>query len=99
MYYPDIETLHDFDTSGLLISLISLGLADLFDDDNSSTLMRNLRSKLRYGENSTFNAAYYRNGSGLGKENYFPYMDARYVDEDGGPLLHLIKECPGTNVA
>lgn len=99
MYYPDIENLREFDASGLTISMVTFGLADLFDDDNSSTLMRNLRSKLRYGEHSAENAAFYRNGSGLNKEYYFPILDAQYIDEDGGSLLHIIKECPGTNVA
>lgn len=99
MYYPDIENLRDFDSSGLPISLSAIGLSDLFDDDNSSTLMRNLQSKLRFGGNSGLYAAHYRNSSGLCKERYFPDLDAEYVDEEGGPLLHLIEECPGMNVA
>ncbi|XP_050450325.1 uncharacterized protein LOC126850903 isoform X2 [Cataglyphis hispanica] len=95
MYYPDINTLRELDASGLVIALASISLTDLFDDDNSSTVMRNLRSKLRYGENAVVNAAYYRNGSGFAKENYFPAFSAQFVDVDGGPLLHLVKECPG----
>lgn len=101
MYYPDIENLRDLDASGLLIALASFSLTDLFDDDGNSTLLRNLRGKLRYAinENAVKNAAYYRNGSGFAKENYFPALSEEYVDVDGGPLLHLVKECPGTNVA
>lgn len=99
MYYPDINTLRDLDASGLVIALASSSLTDLFDDDNNSTVMRNLRSKLRYGENAVYNAAYYRNGSGFAKENYFPAVSAQFVDVDGGPLVHLVKECPGRNIA
>lgn len=101
MYYPDIENLRDLDASGLVISLASIALTDLFDDDNNSTIMRNLRGKLRYGENAVAidDAAYYRNGSGFIKENNFPGLNAKYIDVDGGPLLHLVKECPGRNVA
>ncbi|XP_029680584.1 uncharacterized protein LOC115246109 isoform X2 [Formica exsecta] len=97
MYYPDIENLRDLDASGLVISLASIALTDLFDDDNNSTIMRNLRGKLRYGENAVAidDAAYYRNGSGFIKENNFPGLNAKYIDVDGGPLLHLVKECPG----
>ncbi|XP_029161062.1 uncharacterized protein LOC114932827 [Nylanderia fulva] len=96
MYYPDIDTLRDLDTSGLTIALASRSLNDIFDDDINSTLMRSLRSKLRYGENAVPNAAYYRNGSGLAKGNYFPAFNEQYVDVNGNSLIHLVKECPGT---
>lgn len=99
MYYPDIETLQELDASGLLIALASYWpLNDLFDDDGNSTLMRSLRSKIRYGENAVDNAAHYRNGSGFGKERYFPSLSMELSDTDGKPLIHMIKECPGMNV-
>jgi hypothetical protein len=100
MYYPDIDNLHDLDASGLPISLASFNLIDLFDssdDANSAALMKNLRKKLRYGLNSIYNAAYYRNVSGFVREHHYPIIKQELINADGGPLLHLIKECPGIN--
>ncbi|KYM93703.1 hypothetical protein ALC62_15689 [Cyphomyrmex costatus] len=102
MYYPDIKSLHDLDDSGLPISLSSAGLANLFDyDDNDvdSTLMQNLRKKMRFnvtGVNGVISTALYRNTSAFARENYFPVISQELTDADGGPLLYLIKECPGT---
>lgn len=101
MYYPDIDSLRDLDESGLPISLASFSLIDLFgarDDVNSSAIMRSLRKKLRYGLNTIYNAAYYRNVSGIVREHHFPIISEDLIDANGGPLLHLVEECPGVNV-
>jgi len=99
MYYPDIDSLRDLDASGLSISLASFNLIDLFgsSDANSAVLMKNLRKKLRYGLNSIYNAAYYRNVSGFVREHHYPIIKQELINADGGPLLHLIKECPSMN--
>ncbi|XP_018374119.1 PREDICTED: uncharacterized protein LOC108768249 isoform X1 [Trachymyrmex cornetzi] len=97
MYYPDIDSLHDLDVSGLPISYSSVSLVDLFDDDNDVklTTMQNLRKKLQSNENGVISTAHYRNTSAFARERYFPVISEELADADGGPLLHLIKECPG----
>ncbi|XP_024869798.1 uncharacterized protein LOC112453325 isoform X2 [Temnothorax curvispinosus] len=101
MYYPDIDNLHDLDASGLPISLTSASLADLFDDDDddddvdSTSLMQSLRKKMQFGTNSISNAAHYRNVSAFARKSYFPIITEELIDTDGGPLLHLVEECPG----
>jgi len=99
MYYPDIDSLHDLDVSGLPISLSSASLADLFDNDDNdvdSSLMRNLQKKIQFNENGIISTAHYRNTSAFARESYFPVISEELADADGGPLLHLVKECPGT---
>lgn len=103
MYYPDIVSLHDLDASGLPISLTSASLTDLFDHDNdnnddnidSTSLMQSLRKKMQFGINAVSIAAHYRNVSAFARESYFPIITEELIDVDGGPLLHLVKECPG----
>ncbi|XP_072757068.1 uncharacterized protein [Anoplolepis gracilipes] len=95
MYYPDIDTLRELDASGLPITLSSVSLTDLFDDENNSTLMRSLQSKMRYSARTRNYAAYYRNVSAFGKEKYLPVINQMYYGVDGKPLLHFVKECPG----
>lgn len=103
MYYPDIDSLRDLDASGLPISLTSVSLADLFDvdrdnnDDNieSTSLMQSLRKKMQFGINPVSIAAHYRNVSAFARESYFPIITEELIDADGGPLLHLVEECPG----
>lgn len=97
MYYPDIDSLRDLDASELPISLTSASLADLFDDDNihSTSLMQSLRKKMQFGINAVSIAAHYRNVSAFARESYFPIITEELIDVDGGPLLHLVEECPG----
>ncbi|XP_036146728.1 uncharacterized protein LOC105834943 [Monomorium pharaonis] len=101
MYYPDIESLRDLDASELPIFLTSVSLGDLFDnyDDGidliSSKLMQNLRKKMQFGVNAVRNTAHYQNISAFVRKSYFPIINEELIDANGGPLLHLIKECPG----
>lgn len=101
MYYPDIENLHDLDASGLPITWSSGSLTDLFDDNDnddidSTSLMQSLRRKLQFGVNAVNTAARYRNVSAFARKSYFPIVTEELIDADGGPLLHLVEECPGT---
>ncbi|XP_011051279.1 PREDICTED: uncharacterized protein LOC105144210 [Acromyrmex echinatior] len=97
MYYPDINSLHDLDVSGLPISFSSASLVDLFnnDDNNVESALRNLRKKIQFNENGIISTAHYRNTSAFARERYFPVISEELADADGGPLLHLVKECPG----
>lgn len=109
MYYPDIDSLHDLDASGLPIFSASASLADLFDDDDdgdnnddndnvdSTSLMRSLRKKMQLTSdiNAISSAAHYRNVSTFARKSHFPIIIEELIDADGGPLLHLVEECPG----
>lgn len=98
MYYNDIDLLKDLDDSGLPISFISFSLTDLFgnnNDNNTTSIMQNLRKKLQYADNGLKKAACYRNVSGLIREHHFPIIMEELTGEDGAELLHLVKECPG----
>ncbi|KAL0108841.1 hypothetical protein PUN28_014155 [Cardiocondyla obscurior] len=103
MYYPDIDSLQELDASGLPIILTSASLVDLFDDDNenkdkdvdSVILTQSLRKKMQFGKNAVSSVAYYRNISTFVRKSYFPIVTEELIDADGGPLLHLVKECPG----
>ncbi|KAG5345525.1 GRID2 protein, partial [Acromyrmex charruanus] len=96
MYYPDIDSLHDLDVSGLPISFSSTSLVDLFDNDNNvESTLRNLRKKIQFNENGVISTAHYRNTSAIARERYFPVINEELADANGGPLLHLVKECPG----
>lgn len=107
MYYPDIVSLRDLDTSELPIFSTSAGLTNLFDDDDdndddnnvdSTLLMQSLRKKMQLTSdiNVISSAAHYRNVSAFARESYFPIITEELIDADGGPLLHLVEECPGT---
>jgi len=106
MYYPDIDNLRDLDTSGLPIFSTSASLTDLFDDDDnddnynvdSTSLMQSLRKKVQLTSdiNAISSAAHYRNVSAFARESYFPIIAEELIDANGGPLLHLVEECPGT---
>ncbi|XP_067208039.1 uncharacterized protein [Linepithema humile] len=98
MYYPDIDSLQDLDASRLPLLLTSISLTDIFGSGNESDttpVMKSLRKKLEYGENSVKKIAAYRNVSGFIRKNHQPIFNEEFIDEDGSPLLHLVQECPG----
>lgn len=98
MYYPDMVSLYDLDASGLPLLLTSFNLKDLFGSDhdaNSTPIMKSLQGKMKYGLKAMDQVAYYRNVSCFVRENHLPIYNEEYVDDNGSPLLHLIKECPG----
>ncbi|XP_025157933.1 uncharacterized protein LOC105182887 isoform X2 [Harpegnathos saltator] len=99
MYYRDIDSMEDLDASGLPILFTSFAMSDFFgpkNDTDTTPLIQSLRRKLRHGYNVVKNAAYYRNVTGLVRKHHFPILNEELVDTGGAPLLHLIKECPGT---
>lgn len=105
MYYPDINSLRDLDASGLPILSTSNNLIDLFDNDNdnddddvdSTSFMQNLRKKMQFTfTNAIRSTAHNRNISALARKSFFPIIAEELIDADGGPLLHLVEECPGT---
>lgn len=98
MYYPDIDSLRDLDASGLPLIFSSISLIDIFgsaNDTDSSPVMKNLRRKLKYGSHVFEDIASYRNASGFFRWNHMPIFNEEYIDKDGGPILHLVQECPG----
>lgn len=102
VYYRDINTLEELDSSGLPLTLTSFSLNDLFGPENNTDLprtMQNLRKKMIYGPDSLQRAACYRNVSGFVKESYYPIIKEEHFDASGGHLVHLINECPGTNIS
>lgn len=101
MYYQDIDSLEDLDASGLPILFTSFGTSDLFgfmNDTDETLLIQSLRRKLLHGYNAVRNAALCRNVTGLMRKHHFSILSEELVDTDGSPLLHLVRECPGTSV-
>ncbi|XP_032683151.1 uncharacterized protein LOC116849771 isoform X2 [Odontomachus brunneus] len=99
MYYNDIDSLEDLDASRLPILFTSYSTSDIFgpkNDMDATPLIQSLKGKLQHGYDALKNAAYYRNVTGLIRKHHFAIIGAELVDMDGVPLLHLIKECPGT---
>ncbi|XP_011860394.1 PREDICTED: uncharacterized protein LOC105557693 isoform X2 [Vollenhovia emeryi] len=100
MYYPDIDSLRDLDASGLPVLSTSASLGDLFDDNGdvySTSLMRSLRKKMQLTPDvhTLSRVARHRNASAFARESHFPIVIEDLIDADGGPLLHLVEECPG----
>ncbi|XP_014489479.1 PREDICTED: uncharacterized protein LOC106752352 [Dinoponera quadriceps] len=99
MYYRDIDSLEDLEASGLPILFTSFGVSDIFGlkkDTDATPLIQSLKRKLQHGYNAVINAAYYRNVSGLMRKHHFSILNEELVNTDGSPMLHLVKECPGT---
>lgn len=92
-YYDDINTLEDLDQSGLRIG------TSLKIFSNSTTLLTSLESKKIWLNISALErAAFYRDVAGVErKQDANLLINTKYKrDDDGYPLLHLMKECPSS---
>ncbi|EFA00231.1 hypothetical protein TcasGA2_TC003059 [Tribolium castaneum] len=88
-FYKEINTLDDLDKAGFPIA------TKFYTFDNASITHRNLRKK-QVGPiaNILDIVAYQRNMAKIERERDLSFfIRCNYLDEDGTPLLHILKEC------
>lgn len=96
-HYPDIDTLEQFDQSGLYVLTATRGVQTVFGDDGSE-FFRNLNGKVKIVpklKNAFMKIAYERNMASLDRRaDAVLKIQMNYTSEDNVELIHIVKECP-----
>jgi hypothetical protein len=98
-YYPDINTLEELDTSGLVIGTGSPNLIEDTFSTEESSLIKHLRNKITYrnlSESFMDYVAKHQNMSALNRLSNAIYSLHLFHNSDGTVQLHIVKECPRT---
>lgn len=90
-FYPDIDTIKEFDESGLAFGS---SIFTFIRNDNSNTI-KNLESKTFSPPPNVFDlVAYHRNIATSDTKSFLELIiKTQYLDEDGWPLIHIVDEC------